>query len=162
MSSNRQVGLERGGPLSYRAMLLWSVWSVLLLLLFSPLEAAEKDDLRAGGDFTYSLTKCIKLTEHFLLDFINDLLLVCIITCSGCSTSVNDLVYIVDGSWSVGVPDFETAKQWLINITSQFDISSYYTQVGMKTEFMTTFITIISLYPDRTEDSSCCLSLASV
>ncbi|XP_034562017.1 collagen alpha-1(XXI) chain [Notolabrus celidotus] len=75
-------------------MLLWSVWSVILLL--TPLEAAEEDDVRAG-----------------------------------CSTSVNDLVYIVDGSWSVGVPDFETAKQWLINITSQFDISSYYTQVAV-------------------------------
>lgn len=48
---------------------------------------------------------------------------------AGCSTAVNDLVYIVDGSWSVGFPDFETAKQWLINITSLFDISSHYTQV---------------------------------
>ncbi|CAJ1081950.1 collagen alpha-1(XXI) chain [Xyrichtys novacula] len=75
-------------------MLLFSIWSAILLL--TPLEAAEEDDVRAG-----------------------------------CSTSVNDLVYIVDGSWSVGVPDFETAKQWLINITSQFDISSYYTQVAV-------------------------------
>uniref|UniRef100_UPI0037E86B09 collagen alpha-1(XXI) chain-like n=1 Tax=Semicossyphus pulcher TaxID=241346 RepID=UPI0037E86B09 len=75
-------------------MLLWSVWSAILLL--TPLEAAEEDDVRAG-----------------------------------CSTSVNDLVYIVDGSWSVGSSDFETAKQWLINITSQFDISSYYTQVAV-------------------------------
>uniref|UniRef100_A0A3Q3EG84 Collagen alpha-1(XXI) chain n=1 Tax=Labrus bergylta TaxID=56723 RepID=A0A3Q3EG84_9LABR len=50
---------------------------------------------------------------------------------SRCSTAVNDLVYIVDGSWSVGSADFETAKQWLINITSQFDISSYYTQVAV-------------------------------
>ncbi|KAM9337580.1 collagen alpha-1(XXI) chain [Symphorus nematophorus] len=75
-------------------MLLWSVWSAVLLL--TPLEAAEEDDVRAG-----------------------------------CSTAVNDLVYIVDGSWSVGVPDFDTAKQWLINITSQFDISSHYTQVAV-------------------------------
>lgn len=42
---------------------------------------------------------------------------------------VNDLVYVVDGSWSVGVSDFDSAKQWLINITSQFDISPAYTQV---------------------------------
>ncbi|XP_060921105.1 collagen alpha-1(XXI) chain-like [Labrus mixtus] len=75
-------------------MLLWSIWSALLLL--NSLEGAEEDDLRAG-----------------------------------CSTAVNDLVYIVDGSWSVGSADFETAKQWLINITSQFDISSYYTQVAV-------------------------------
>lgn len=47
----------------------------------------------------------------------------------GCSTAVNDLVYIVDGSWSVGIPDFQIAKQWLINITTQFDISPHYTQV---------------------------------
>uniref|UniRef100_A0A3Q1H095 Collagen alpha-1(XXI) chain n=1 Tax=Acanthochromis polyacanthus TaxID=80966 RepID=A0A3Q1H095_9TELE len=77
-----------------RAMLLWSVWSVMLLLI--RLEAAEEDDVRAG-----------------------------------CSTAVNDLVYIVDGSWSVGFSDFDTAKQWLINITSQFDISSHYTQVAV-------------------------------
>uniref|UniRef100_H3CBH1 Si:dkey-225n22.4 n=1 Tax=Tetraodon nigroviridis TaxID=99883 RepID=H3CBH1_TETNG len=51
--------------------------------------------------------------------------------CAGCSTAANDLVYVLDGSWSVGVSDFDTAKQWLINITSQFDISSHYTQVGV-------------------------------
>uniref|UniRef100_A0A668ULI8 Collagen alpha-1(XXI) chain n=1 Tax=Oreochromis aureus TaxID=47969 RepID=A0A668ULI8_OREAU len=77
---------------SHRAMLLWSVWSVILLL--TTVDAAEEEDVRAG-----------------------------------CSTAVNDLVYIIDGSWSVGVLDFDTAKQWLINITSQFDISSHYTQV---------------------------------
>uniref|UniRef100_A0A3B4TAH4 Si:dkey-225n22.4 n=1 Tax=Seriola dumerili TaxID=41447 RepID=A0A3B4TAH4_SERDU len=55
----------------------------------------------------------------------------CIHVCVGCSTAVNDLVYIVDGSWSVGFSDFDTAKQWLINITSQFDISSHYTQVAV-------------------------------
>ncbi|XP_077364506.1 uncharacterized protein LOC144008973 [Festucalex cinctus] len=76
-------------------MLLWALWSIILLLI--PLDAAEKEeDVRAG-----------------------------------CSTAVNDLVFIVDGSWSVGVADFETAKQWLINITSQFDISSHYTQVAV-------------------------------
>ncbi|XP_070842227.1 collagen alpha-1(XXI) chain [Chaetodon trifascialis] len=75
-------------------MLLWSVWSAVLLL--TTLEAVEEDDVRAG-----------------------------------CSTAVNDLVYIVDGSWSVGFSDFDTAKQWLINITSQFDISSHYTQVAV-------------------------------
>ncbi|XP_062236018.1 collagen alpha-1(XXI) chain-like [Platichthys flesus] len=81
--------------LSYRDMLLWSVWSAILLL--TPLEGAEEEeDVRAG-----------------------------------CSTAVNDLVYIVDGSWSVGVSDFDRAKQWLINITSQFDISSHYTQLAV-------------------------------
>uniref|UniRef100_A0A668B057 Collagen alpha-1(XXI) chain n=1 Tax=Myripristis murdjan TaxID=586833 RepID=A0A668B057_9TELE len=48
-----------------------------------------------------------------------------------CSTAVNDLVYIVDGSWSVGFTDFDTAKRWLVNITSGFDISPHYTQVAV-------------------------------
>ncbi|XP_035269109.1 collagen alpha-1(XXI) chain [Anguilla anguilla] len=50
---------------------------------------------------------------------------------AGCSTAMNDLVYIVDGSWSVGSADFETAKRWLINITSGFDVGSEYTQVAV-------------------------------
>ncbi|XP_073669277.1 uncharacterized protein [Paramisgurnus dabryanus] len=50
---------------------------------------------------------------------------------AGCSTAVNDLVYIIDGSWSVGDQDFKTAKRWLINVTSGFDVSSHYSQVGV-------------------------------
>ncbi|XP_075172191.1 uncharacterized protein LOC142243873 [Anomaloglossus baeobatrachus] len=49
----------------------------------------------------------------------------------GCRTAVNDLVFIVDGSWSVGYADFDTAKNWLINITSSFDIGPSYTQVAV-------------------------------
>uniref|UniRef100_A0A672TF38 Collagen alpha-1(XXI) chain n=1 Tax=Sinocyclocheilus grahami TaxID=75366 RepID=A0A672TF38_SINGR len=48
-----------------------------------------------------------------------------------CSTAVNDLVYIMDGSWSVGSDDFETAKRWLVNVTSGLDVSSHYSQVGV-------------------------------
>ncbi|KAJ8376531.1 hypothetical protein SKAU_G00071110 [Synaphobranchus kaupii] len=50
---------------------------------------------------------------------------------AGCSTAMNDLVYIIDGSWSVGTTDFETAKRWLVNITSGFDVGSQYTQVAV-------------------------------
>nr|XP_023689318.1 collagen alpha-1(XXI) chain-like [Paramormyrops kingsleyae] len=50
---------------------------------------------------------------------------------AGCSTAVNDLVYIIDGSWSVGHTDFATAKRWLVNITSSFDIGLQYTQVAV-------------------------------
>ncbi|XP_069815769.1 collagen alpha-1(XXI) chain-like [Dendropsophus ebraccatus] len=50
---------------------------------------------------------------------------------AGCRTAVNDLVFIVDGSWSVGYSDFDTAKNWLINITSSFDIGPAYTQVAV-------------------------------
>ncbi|XP_056377095.1 collagen alpha-1(XXI) chain-like [Hyla sarda] len=50
---------------------------------------------------------------------------------AGCRTAVNDLVFIVDGSWSVGYADFDTAKNWLVNITSSFDIGPTYTQVAV-------------------------------
>ncbi|XP_017562856.1 vWFA and Collagen domain-containing protein [Pygocentrus nattereri] len=50
---------------------------------------------------------------------------------AGCSTSPNDLVYILDGSSSLGLADFDTAKRWLINITSSFDVSSRHTQVAV-------------------------------
>lgn len=44
---------------------------------------------------------------------------------------MNDLVYIIDGSWSVGYEDFDTAKSWLVNVTSGFDVSTLYSQVGV-------------------------------
>ncbi|KAM4689684.1 uncharacterized protein O3C94_007714 [Discoglossus pictus] len=50
---------------------------------------------------------------------------------AGCRTAVNDLVFIVDGSWSVGYTDFDTAKNWLINVTSSFDIGPLYSQVAV-------------------------------
>ncbi|XP_059913867.1 vWFA and Collagen domain-containing protein [Gadus macrocephalus] len=52
-------------------------------------------------------------------------------TRAGCSTTANDLVYIVDGSSSLGLGDFQLAKRWLVNITNSFDISSHHTQVGL-------------------------------
>uniref|UniRef100_UPI00398E3ED2 collagen alpha-1(XXI) chain-like n=1 Tax=Pristiophorus japonicus TaxID=55135 RepID=UPI00398E3ED2 len=50
---------------------------------------------------------------------------------SGCRTAMNDLVFIMDGSWSVGIDNFETAKTWLVNVTSGFDIGPAYTQVAV-------------------------------
>lgn len=50
---------------------------------------------------------------------------------AGCSTTSNDLVYVIDGSSSLGIVDFNTAKRWLINITSGFDVSSRHTQVAV-------------------------------
>ncbi|XP_067833394.1 collagen alpha-1(XXI) chain-like [Heptranchias perlo] len=49
----------------------------------------------------------------------------------GCRTAVNDLVFIMDGSWSVGFNNFETAKTWLVNVTNGFDIGPEYTQVAV-------------------------------
>ncbi|XP_014348118.1 collagen alpha-1(XXI) chain-like [Latimeria chalumnae] len=46
-------------------------------------------------------------------------------------TAVNDLLFIIDGSWSVGYEDFDTAKNWLINVTSGFDIGPSYTQAAV-------------------------------
>lgn len=40
-------------------------------------------------------------------------------------------MYIIDGSWSVGYRDFDTAKRWLINITSGFDVGTHYSQVAV-------------------------------
>ncbi|XP_018415840.1 PREDICTED: collagen alpha-1(XXI) chain-like [Nanorana parkeri] len=50
---------------------------------------------------------------------------------ASCRTAANDLVFIVDGSWSVGYADFDTAKNWLVNITTSFDIGPTYTQVAV-------------------------------
>lgn len=52
-------------------------------------------------------------------------------TQAGCSTTANDLVYIMDGSSSLRLGDFQLAKRWLVNITNSFDISSRHTQVGL-------------------------------
>ncbi|KAJ8272765.1 hypothetical protein GJAV_G00093160 [Gymnothorax javanicus] len=52
-------------------------------------------------------------------------------TQAGCSTAANDLVFIIDGSSSVGVPNFNTAKRWLTNISSSFDVGARHTQVGV-------------------------------
>uniref|UniRef100_A0A8C5PZ15 Collagen alpha-1(XXI) chain n=1 Tax=Leptobrachium leishanense TaxID=445787 RepID=A0A8C5PZ15_9ANUR len=50
---------------------------------------------------------------------------------SSCRTAPNDLVFILDGSWSVGPENFEILKKWVVNITSNFDIGPKYTQVGV-------------------------------
>lgn len=58
--------------------------------------------------------------------------LVCVnFVSTGCRTAVNDLVYIIDGSWSVGYSNFDTAKSWLINITNGFDVGPQFTQVAV-------------------------------
>ncbi|KAK7881518.1 hypothetical protein WMY93_029927 [Mugilogobius chulae] len=76
-----------------------------------------------GAMFLWSLWSAVLLVSSAVEDTDN--------VRAGCSTAQNDLVYIVDGSWSVGPEDFDIAKQWLVNITSNFDISPQYTQVGV-------------------------------
>ncbi|XP_071998359.1 collagen alpha-1(XXI) chain [Engystomops pustulosus] len=50
---------------------------------------------------------------------------------SSCRTAPNDLVFILDGSWSVGPENFEILKKWVVNITSNFYIGPKFTQVGV-------------------------------
>ena len=49
----------------------------------------------------------------------------------GCRTAPCDLVFILDGSWSVEDLNFEIVKGWLVNITSSFNIGQKFTQVGV-------------------------------
>nr|XP_033794994.1 collagen alpha-1(XXI) chain-like [Geotrypetes seraphini] len=50
---------------------------------------------------------------------------------SSCRTAPSDLVFILDGSWSVGPENFEIVKKWIVNISSNFDIGPKFTQVGI-------------------------------
>ncbi|XP_074531413.1 uncharacterized protein col21a1 [Halichoeres trimaculatus] len=48
-----------------------------------------------------------------------------------CRTAPCDLVFILDGSWSVEDVSFEIVKRWLVNITTSFNIGQKFTQVGV-------------------------------
>ncbi|KAL0964651.1 hypothetical protein UPYG_G00327070 [Umbra pygmaea] len=48
-----------------------------------------------------------------------------------CKTVASDLVFILDGSWSVSDVNFEIVKRWLVNITKSFNIGQKFTQVGV-------------------------------
>ncbi|XP_067466020.1 collagen alpha-1(XXI) chain isoform X1 [Thunnus thynnus] len=48
-----------------------------------------------------------------------------------CRTAPSDLVFILDGSWSVEDVNFEIVKRWLVNITESFNIGQKFTQVGV-------------------------------
>ncbi|XP_075933348.1 uncharacterized protein col21a1 [Anarhichas minor] len=48
-----------------------------------------------------------------------------------CRTAPCDLVFILDGSWSVEDVNFEIVKRWLVNITTSFNIGQKFTQAGV-------------------------------
>ncbi|XP_006033984.1 collagen alpha-1(XXI) chain [Alligator sinensis] len=52
-------------------------------------------------------------------------------TRASCRTAPVDLVFILDGSYSVGPENFEIIKKWLVNITSNFDIGPKFIEVGV-------------------------------
>ena len=58
-------------------------------------------------------------------------LIVYFLSASGCRTAPCDLVFILDGSWSVEDVNFEIVKKWLVNITTTFNIGQKFTQVGV-------------------------------
>lgn len=59
------------------------------------------------------------------------LLIVYFLSTSGCRTAQCDLVFILDGSWSVEDVNFEIVKRWLVNITTSFNVGQKFTQVGV-------------------------------
>uniref|UniRef100_A0A8C7LFB9 Collagen alpha-1(XXI) chain n=1 Tax=Oncorhynchus kisutch TaxID=8019 RepID=A0A8C7LFB9_ONCKI len=48
-----------------------------------------------------------------------------------CKTVASDLVFILDGSWSVADVNFEIVKRWLVNITTSFNIGQKFSQIGV-------------------------------
>ncbi|XP_034292587.1 collagen alpha-1(XXI) chain [Pantherophis guttatus] len=52
-------------------------------------------------------------------------------TRASCRTAPADLVFILDGSYSVGPENFEIIKRWLFNITNNFNIGPKFIQVGV-------------------------------
>lgn len=54
-----------------------------------------------------------------------------LLSSSGCRTAPCDLVFILDGSWSVEDVNFEIVKRWLVNMTTSFKIGQKFTQVGV-------------------------------
>uniref|UniRef100_A0A8B9FNF1 Collagen alpha-1(XXI) chain n=1 Tax=Amazona collaria TaxID=241587 RepID=A0A8B9FNF1_9PSIT len=54
-----------------------------------------------------------------------------LLTKMSCRTAPADLVFILDGSYSVGPENFEIIKSWLVNITRNFDIGPKFIQVGV-------------------------------
>uniref|UniRef100_A0A8C8EUP9 Collagen alpha-1(XXI) chain n=1 Tax=Oncorhynchus tshawytscha TaxID=74940 RepID=A0A8C8EUP9_ONCTS len=55
----------------------------------------------------------------------------CLLSLTGCKTVASDLVFILDGSWSVADVNFEIVKRWLVNITTSFNIGQKFTQIGV-------------------------------
>lgn len=97
----------------------------LCFMLLQVFSVAQEDDIRSkiapvSNVFKIDtfLKHCFKMSVHFLM-------------ASGCRTAPCDLVFILDGSWSVEDVNFELVKRWLVNITTSFNIGQKFTQVGV-------------------------------
>lgn len=82
------------------------------------------------GSFTVSHTILLRpgvnLTSSFLIRPVFHIRFF-----AGCRTTKLELVFVVDGSSSVSREDFGLAKQWIHNMTQNFDISPYTTRVAV-------------------------------
>nr|CAB3232764.1 collagen alpha-6(VI) chain-like [Phallusia mammillata] len=48
-----------------------------------------------------------------------------------CADSEMDLIFLVDGSSSIGQDNFEVTKEWMISFVRQFEIGEYNTKIGV-------------------------------
>ena len=71
--------------------------------------------------FDYGMQWCAKLSKLFGR-------FKCILECP---VAEMDLIFLVDGSTSVGRRDFETTKEWIISFVKQFEIGEYNTKIGV-------------------------------
>uniref|UniRef100_A0AAR2IM87 Collagen alpha-1(XXI) chain n=1 Tax=Pygocentrus nattereri TaxID=42514 RepID=A0AAR2IM87_PYGNA len=80
---------------------------------------------------------CKTRSMHFVIGCLYSMLLPLFCTAQdedmrlSCRTAPSDLVFILDGSWSVDDTNFEIVKRWLVNITTSFNIGQKFTQIGV-------------------------------
>uniref|UniRef100_A0A669EYG4 Collagen type VI alpha 6 chain n=1 Tax=Oreochromis niloticus TaxID=8128 RepID=A0A669EYG4_ORENI len=55
----------------------------------------------------------------------------CAPNCLCCFTAVADIVFLVDGSWSIGAENFEQIRQFLFTLVNSFDVSPDHVRIGL-------------------------------
>ena len=48
-----------------------------------------------------------------------------------CPVYGRDIIFVIDGSGSVGLDNFQQVKEWVIELASNFDISDGTNQIGV-------------------------------
>uniref|UniRef100_A0A3Q3W1H8 VWFA domain-containing protein n=1 Tax=Mola mola TaxID=94237 RepID=A0A3Q3W1H8_MOLML len=82
--------------------------------------------------FAFLVILCDSTKLNMMLkEYYFTLPMVYFLSSSGCRTAPCDLVFILDGSWSVEDVSFEIVKRWLVNMTTSFKIGQKFTQVGV-------------------------------
>ena len=54
-----------------------------------------------------------------------------VLVCPTAFISDLDLIFLLDGSSSLGAADFETVKEWVVEVSTQFNIEDGSTQIGV-------------------------------